>query len=330
MWFLNNNFSHIYIDGKGSTAKKLAKYKNAIEFQNVFSLLCNEALEAMPGFDGLPETVSERVLKESILWHGGFFLFKKNGGDLGLPGLPTGNFTLYGDPVAANVFGRNGFTEEIKLYIPQGSDSTVRNEAGGGVAPEDGTGVWVRANHLVFPFINYVIEYADKIADSLRTLDIVRANLKRPYIVSAEESVINTIKAFFNGRENNEDFIVSTGVFPADKIKLLPFETTSDSIRDVTMLIEWYLAQFHQIIGVNAPMTVDKKAEVTTAELQSHSGVEQLHVQMIEDTLQRDIDFANEKLGYNISLKEMETTEMSEMGEEVDNNDDDNGNEEIQ
>ena len=76
-------------------------------------------------------------------------------------------------------------------------------------------------------------------------------------------------------------------------------------------------------------MTVDKKAEVTTAELQSHSGVEQLHVQMIEDTLQRDIDFANEKLGYNISLKEMETTEVSEMGEEGDN-DDNNADEEIQ
>ena len=331
MWFLNNNFSHIYIDGKGSTAKKLAKYKNAIEFQNVFSLLCNEALEAMPGFDGLPETVSERVLKESILWHGGFFLFKKNGGDLGLPGMPTGSFTLYGDPVAANVFGRNGFTEEIKLYIPQGADTTVREKAGGGTAPEDGTGVWVRANHLVFPFINYVIEYADKVADSLRTLDIVRSNLKRPYIVSAEESIINTVKAFFNSRENNEEFIISSGVFPADKIKLLPFETTSDSIRDVTMLIEWYLAQFHQIIGVNAPMTVDKKAEVTTAELNSHQGVETLHVQMIEDTLQRDIDFANEKLGLDITIKapEVETTEMSENGEEGQDNAD-NSNEEIQ
>lgn len=330
MWFLNNNFSHIFIDGQGSTAKKLAKYKNVVEFQNVFSLLCNEALEALPKIEGLPESCSERVIKESILWHGGFIIFNKGGATLALPGHPTGNFTLYGDPVAANVYGRNGFCEEVKLYIPNGDDSVVRNQTGGGVAPAEGTGVWVRANEMVFPTINYVIEYADKISDSLRTLDIIRANLKRPYIVSAEESIINTVKAFFNSRENNEEFIVSSGVFPADKIKLLPFETTSENIRDVTMEIEWYMCQFHQIIGVNSPSTVDKKAEITTAELNSHSGVEQIHIKMVENVLQRDIDFANEKLGLSMTLKTPETKNNNDTLEEGGEDDDSNSNEEIQ
>lgn len=329
MWFLKNNFSHIYIDGQGTTAKKLAKYKNKVEFQNIFSLLCNEALAQIPKIEGLPESCSERVIKESILWHGGFVIFNKGGAVLALPGHPTGNFTLYGDPVAANVYGRNGMCEEVKLYIPNGDDSVVRNQTGGGVAPAEGTGVWVRANQMVFPFINYVLEYSDKIADSLRTLDIVRSNLKRPYIVSAEESIINTVKAFFNSRENNEEFIISSGVFPADKIKLLPFETTSDSIRDVTMLIEWYMSQFHQIIAVNSPSTVDKKAEITTAELNSHAGIEQLHMTMIEEVMQRDIDFANEKLGLSMSLKVPETENPMINNEEGDDNDD-NSNEEIQ
>lgn len=329
MWFLNNNFSNIFIDGQGKTAKKLAKYKNVIEFQNIFSLLCNEALTQMPVIEGLPDTINARVIRESILWHGGFVIFEKNGSYLALPGHPTGNFTLYGDPVAANVYGRNGFIEEVPLYIPNGYDKTVREKTGGGEAPEEGKGVWIRANNLVFPFVEYVIEYADKIADTLRTLDITRANIKRPYVVVAEESIMNTVKAFFNSRDNNEDFIISSGVFPADKIKLLPFDTNAENLRDCTMLVEWYYSQFRQIIGVSSPGTVDKKAEVTTAELFSHEGVEQLHIKMIDDVLTEGIEFANKSLGLNLSIKSPEPEE-TKIKKEDDSDVTDNSDKEVQ
>lgn len=328
MWFLNDNFCHIHIDTKDKTARKLAQYKNAKEFQNVFALLYNETFAHIPDIEGLPDTVSQRIIKEAIIWKAGVFFFRNNGSTLSLPGLPTGDFTLYGDPAKATVYGRNGFNKTISLCIPQGGDVIARHTTNGTTVPEDGVGVWVRANSLVYPVINYIIEYADKIADSLRTLDTVRENIKRPYIVTAEESVINTVKAFFNARSNNESFIVSTGVFPADKIKLLPFETTSEQIRDVTMEIEWYMSQFRQIIGISSPSTVDKKAEITTAELNSHKGVEEIHNKMIEDILQRDLDFANEKLGLSMSLKIEEPEQPT--GQEVNDDDGSNSNEEVQ
>lgn len=328
MWFLNDGFVNIHIDGKGSTAKKLAKYKNIAEFQNVFRLLYMEAYFQIPNIEGLPDSIPQRTWKECALWNGGMFEFEYEGGILGLPGIPTGNITLNGDPVAANVYGRNGFTKEVPLYIPGGVDNkTVREATGGMVAPKEGQGVWIKANSLATPIVAYVIEYADKIADTLRTLDTTRANIKRPYVVVAEESIMNTVKAFFNSRDNNEDFIISSGVFPADKIKLLPFDTNAENIRDCTMLIEWYLSQFRQIISVSAPGTVDKKAEVTTAELFSHEGVEQVHAQMIDEILEESIERANKFLGLNQSIKRKEVNEMSkEVNDDVNNN----SNEEVQ
>ena len=330
MWFLNNNFCHIYVDGKSKTAKKLAAYKNMVEFQNVFSLLYNETVAQIPDIEGIPDTVSQRVIKESIIWHAGFFLFKKGGSTLGLPGLPTGNYTLYGDPAKANVFGRNGFTKEISLYIPEGSDAAVRETVSGTTAPEDGVGVWVRANYLVYPVINYIIEYADKIADSLRTLDIVRKHLKKPYIFTADETALNSIKAYINSRDNNEEEFVCTGAFPADRVNVISLDANETSLTTVTMNIEWYLSQFHQIIGVSSPSTVDKKAEITTAELNSHKGVEDLHNRMLEDIYQKDLDFANEKLGLSMSLKPIETEDPELTEEEDDDDATGNSNEEIQ
>ena len=60
MWYnrffncINTNF------GDNMTGHKLAQWKNNIELQNIFIRLCNKALSRYD-FDGLPDTVNERV-----------------------------------------------------------------------------------------------------------------------------------------------------------------------------------------------------------------------------------------------------------------------------
>lgn len=304
MWFLNSYFSNIFIDTNGSTAKKMAKYKNAMEFQNYFNLFCNQSFQTID-FDGLTKQMSKRVILQSIVWYGGFFLFKKAGKVLALPGLPCSDFTLNGEPTEAIVYGRNGYTERIKLFVPGSEDSElVRKTTGGGTASIEGaTGCWVRANYLNYPLINYIIEYADKCADTMRTLDTTRDNIKRPYLITAEESVVNSVKSFFNKRDNNEEYIISSGIFPADKIALLPFETNPENIRDCTMLIEWYENKMWSILGIKAPTTVDKKAEITIPELNAGSNIQDVNDGVLINTIQEGLDFANEKLGTNIKVK---------------------------
>lgn len=320
MYFLNNIFSSIWIDGSGMTSKKLAKYKNQVEFMNVYASLVNEALERYK-FEGLPDTVNERVLRESLLWYGSVGFFMKEGQVIALPALPTASYTLYGDPTQMIAHGRNGYVDTIKLFIPNGDDSSLVRQSTNGVAPKDGTGCWVRENMLAFPFINYCIEYADKIADTLRTLDTTRMNIKRPYVVVAEESIINSVKSFFNKRDNNEEFIVNSGVFPADKINLLPFDTNPENLRDCTMLIEWYYAQFRQLEGIKSPSTVDKKAQVSVPELNRDEDISNVKQDCVTDYLQSQLDFVNEKLG--TSIRVVSNTESEEMNDVENERDED-------
>lgn len=319
MWLFNNLISSIWIDNKSMTSKRLAAYKNQTEFLNVYAMLVNEALDRYK-FNNLPDTVNERVLIESLLWYGAVGFFVKSGNILALPGMPTASFTLYGDPTEMIVYGRNGYTETIKLYIPNGDDSKLVRSSINGTAPEEGTGVWVRENKMVFPFINYCIEYADKIADTLRTLDTTRMNIKRPYVVVAEESIMNSVKSFFNKRDSNEEYIVSSGVFPADKINLLPFDTNPENLRDCTMLVEWYLNQFRQLEGMKAPSTVDKKAQVSVPELNRDEDVSDSKTESVTEYIQKQLDFVNAKLGCNITV-ESNFDEEGEADDFTDNSD---------
>ena len=318
MWLLNNVLSSIWIDSQSMTSKKIAKYKNQIEFMNVYASLVNEALGRYK-FNGLPDTVNERVLVESLLWYGSVGFFTKDGKVLALPGLPTASYTLYGDPTEMIVHGRNGYVETIKLFIPNGDDSALVRKSTNGIAPKDGTGVWVRENKMVFPFVNYCIEYADKIADSMRTLDITRLNIKRPCVVICEDSVVNTVKGYLNKRDNNEEEIVlNSGVFPADKVKFEnPFETNPENLRDCTMLIEWYYNQFRQLEGMKAPSTVDKKAQISVPELNRDENISDNKQETVTDYLQEQLDFVNEKLGCNITVERNMDTEDEEVEEDV-------------
>ena len=325
MWFLNNMVSSIFIDGKGMTSKKMNKYKNMQEFQNVFVQLVNEALQRYT-IENLPDTCNERVILESLLWYGSVCFFEKAGQILALPGTPSADFTLYGAPTEAVIYGRNGYNETIKLYIPYGDNSAlVRKNTFGVTEPANGSGVWVRENYMVYPFIYYVMEYAEKIADTYRTLDITRANIKRPYVITAEESIVNSVKEFFNKRDNNESYIISSGVFPADKIKILPFDMNPESIRDCTGLIDFYFAKFRELEAISSsPATIDKKAEITIPELNQNAGAQDATINTVKNTLEQELKFANKCLGTNMKfvsrIKQYEEEQENKMKSEVDDN----------
>lgn len=319
MWFLNSYFSNIYIDPNNMTSKKLAKFKNEEEFQNFFALFANQAFQTID-IENLPKACSRRVVIQSIIWYGSVCFFKKAGEVLALPGLPCSDFTLNGEPTEAIVYGRNGYTEYIKLFIPGGDDSAlVRRTTTGATAPVEGTGCWIRANYLSYPLMHYIINYASKCADTMRTLDVTRANIKRPYLVSAEESIVNSVKSFFNKRDNNEEFVISSGIFPADKISLLPFETNPENIRDCTMLIEWYQNQLWSILGIKAPNVVDKKAEITTDELYASTNIQDVNDGILLNTIQEGLDFVNKKLGTN--MRAVSRNQSIEANDQEDNGD---------
>lgn len=316
MWFDSLfNINLLCGDMGKKTQKKLVKMKNTIVWQNVFARLLQDALDRYH-FEGLPETISERVFLQALLWYGGCAIFEKDDALLCLPCAQSGDgFNIYGDPASAWVFSMTGqLNENVKLYLP-GSDETafLKNTVTGKQTGET-RGVYIRENAISFPFIQQVLFYADVIADTYRALDVCRENAKQPFIVVAEESIIESVKRFFEQRSENYTAIVSSGVFPADKIRLLPFESNSENIKNMTALIDWYFNKFKELCGVkNSGGNIDKKGEnLITAEVEVNDEYTDLSIENSLKYIQKGLDDVNKLYGTNIRVVSNFNTETVE------------------
>lgn len=299
------NCIDLNLGGKSKTNKRLAQWKNHVEYMNALARLVERAL-ARYDFEGLPDTVNDRVLKMSLLFHGSVCFFEKNGSVLALPATPNSNLNLYGDYKSCFVYGRNGFNETIPLFI-QGADESKDIKRGFMTLNqnEKPRGVYVRENKLTYPFINYAMTYAEKIADTMRTIDVTRANIKRPFVITAEEQLVPTVKKFFEDRDDNVNYIVSSGVFPADKINILPIETNAEAMKCATDLIEWYFNDFDNLCLKNSNSNPDKKERLLVDEVNANNQSTEDNDESFRDYLTAQLDFVNECLGTDIRLKEV-------------------------
>lgn len=297
----------IDLGGSRKNRKKLAEFKNMLSFQIIFQRLAEDALNRYE-FDGLPETLSKRVILQSLLWHGNVIFFEKDGGLFALPGAPSGTFNVYGEPAIAEVYSINGmFNEPVKLYLPGSDAASFLNKTDFVVPTHKAQGVIVWENKQRYPFINSVMYYAERIADTLRTLDVVRENIKTPQIFFCEESVKNSVERFLEDRASNLSSIISTGVFEVDKVKTVPIDPKGTALSDVTALVEWYENKFREICGKENNGQMDKKGEnLVEAEVEVNDEYTELGVDKCVETIQEYLDYVNQIFGTNITVKKKE------------------------
>lgn len=308
----------IYTGTGDIKTRKLNKMKNNIQFINVFSRKMLDALERYK-FNNLPDTVSERVVKQSLFWHGNVVFFEKEGNIIALPGGGTENFNIYGDPNSAYVYGRNGFNEQVKLYLPGADDAGfLRKDLSGKTKPQYYKGVMVYENYNRTPFVNYTMEFSSSIADAYRTLDVMRVNLKSPFIVAAEESLVPTVKRFFNERNDNAEYVVSSGKFTVDKINVIPIETNEASIKNVTDLIEWYENKYRELCGFDSNSNPDKKERLLVDEVNSNNDYVFIQSEKSMECLRYYMDQVNEVFRTNITVEKITNPEGGEAYDEPD------------
>ena len=306
MWYDSNFCIYLYAGDIGKLSKKkLATMKNQIQFINTFNIKVQDAIGRYK-FNGLPDTVSERVVKQSLLWYGSVCFFEKDGSLMALPCAPNGaGFNVYGDVGSVWVYSRNGvFNKSVDTYI-HGSDELAFLKKTSGTAPSSRLkGVVVWENETRYPFINQTIFFSEAISDSMRTLDVCRKNIKNPYVVVAEESVVPTVQEYFKKRDNNEEYIVSSGIFPADKVKVLPLVTNSDNLNSITALIEWYESKYRELCGIDNNAQIDKKGEnLIQAEVSINDEYTSLKVDNVVKYIQEGLDDVNKIFNTNITVE---------------------------
>lgn len=299
MWY-SNIFS---IDiGKGGSARKLADMKNNQVFQNEFMRNVHDSLKRY-SFDGLPDTVSERVLKESLLYYGTAFFYEKQGNLLCLPGMPDGSgMNVYGDFGGAYVYGRNGYNERISVYLPGSDESAFLKRTLSGNTT--GKGIMVRENINCYPFINYAIYYAERQADTLRKIEVAQSNAATPYIIVCKDPAMkNTIVSTLNDRNRNLPAILTSGVFDTQSIELFPFDISADAIKTMSETYDWYCSHFRELCGTKNSTNIDKKGEnLLNAEININDEYTEAQADKTVEVLQEGLDTVNKLFGTNITV----------------------------
>lgn len=301
MWY--NPYINIYLSGK--TKKQLAQFDNDLCFQNVFTRLMQTALNRYE-IKGLPDTCSERVILQSLLFNGSVVFFEKDGALLALPGYPDGGgYNIYGDFLSAWVYSWNGaYNEHVNIYVHGGMDSKTLLKSNGTVTPGKNLGVYVRENAFMYPFINQVLYYSKAIADTLRSIDVCRSNLKSPYLITAQEEVVNSVKRYFEERDTNVSYIINSGVFPSDKVNLLPINTSADAVKSLSELCDWYSQRFYELAGIDSLSQIDKKGEnLIQAEVSVNDEIQAINIDASMKYIQQGLDDVNFIFGTNLTVQ---------------------------
>lgn len=287
---------------KVTSRKKLNKLRNRSTWRNVFMSLMRTALDRYY-IDGLPDTCEQRVALMSLLWYGRMVVFEQAGAIYMLPCVNSSDgFTVYGEWRSCRYMALNGMSEEINLVIPGSTDFLQKTVIGGKARP-DQRGVLIRENRAMYPFITYVMQYADYMTDTLRTLDTARRHLKHPTVIVSPQSAVKTSAGQELAIDDNQDVILVPTMTDPTQITTLNLSVTGIT-NEVRELYEWYEAQFLGLCGIAHNSGSDKKGEnLLTAEIGIDSESDNTNLNSCMDSIQEGLDLANEVFGLNMKVK---------------------------
>ena len=301
--------------------KKLRKLENAYTQQLVFVSLANLALQRYH-ITGLPDTMSERTILQSLLWYGSVVFFRKDGNVFALPGVPTGDgYNVYGDPGSAWVFSRyNGkMYKSVKLYIPGSDESVFLKELIGSKQEGDPAGGIIWENSMRYPFINTVAYYSEKIADCYRTLDITRYWLKRPLLLSGPEESAEGVKKVIQDLDENPNAVYLSDKLGISKTTQL-FNTNANgqNLQDITGLLEWYESKFRELCGIDSNSQIDKKGEnLISDEISVNDQYQALSLDESLKEIQKWLDVVNKFFGFSLRVEKNEIIKDGDSNDDV-------------
>lgn len=287
------------------TPKKRARYENEQIFRQTFIDFKNTALHRYK-FEGLPDTVSERVLKESFLYYGTAIFFEMNGHILQLPGRPAFDPTMYGDYRYSYVYGANGFNACVSLEVPGGATADILNKGIGDTQNKTiGRGVMVRENYdFSNPFIFTAWNYATRVTDAIRSLDVAVRHGKKAGVWLCTQSELNSIKKFNEDIEDNVSDIVTSGFFPIDKVKFQPLSQESLAhSQNFMQIIDFWKSCFKEACAIeNMQATNFKKANLNNMEIGANDEYTHRMTDKTLTVIQEGLDFANTVFGLNMKV----------------------------
>lgn len=301
MWY--NDFSTIDLSYCNATkAQKKTEWQNRREFWQWLAYFSEMGINRYKITGDYPDTLDERTILQSIFWYGSFCLFNDNGVWLSLPALPASDLTLYGYPRKVNVFGKNGYNKTIGLIQYNGDEEQV-NKGVSDIPVYDKRGFWIQEKKFCYPLANSAIIKAEQVADTMRSIDVMRVLLKTPFVVFCIEEMRRTVEEYFKKIDRNEALIVTTGVFDPAKVQVQPLEFNPENVKTARELVEWYLAQYLNWCGVNSNPASDKAERLLVDEVNANDEETDNNVAPTVDWMNAQLERVNDITGWSMKME---------------------------
>lgn len=199
--------------------------------------------ETLYEWDGLPASMDSRYLEKCLVTYGrAAFYNVPNIGWCNLQANPTGRYNLYGNPTAFNLKGFNG----TQFANVPASDC-----------------IYIRNNAECIPTLPTIIQYAKRLAEVQRIMDVNLNQLRTPYTFKVNQEQAATIRAFWNDLEKNEPLMIFNDEIQADMgVIKMPHEYFLDKLASYKRQLQSDLLTFLGIDNINfekAAQMVDRE-----------------------------------------------------------------------
>lgn len=290
MWFYNYFPFMAPFMGK-ITEKKLVQFENDLAFRNTLIDLINLALDRVK-FEGLPKTCNERYFKTCLLLSGSAMIVKdKELGYLSLGAVPDGErYNIYGEYAYVYGYGWNGFNKRYSCYM-YGTDNS------------DAEAVICWDNYYKYPLINYLIVYAERLSNTMRTLDVTARKLKTPYFIVCDESQKSSVKKILDDIDFNIDSIITNKSTTPNMFQVLPTNIREGALQSLWNHYNNLESKARSKIGINSATNQDKRERLLKDEVNSDNEIAQLELEVQTNNYDIFCKTVNEHFGLNISYK---------------------------
>lgn len=255
---------------------QMSNFATYLMYKRQFLTLAENVFE----FKNMPKEIDISYFNSSLLRKGAIAFFYDEIVEqyVALPFFTRGIVDMYGRPTTIEVYGQNGYRRKLK--------------------PDEY--VIMYDNNGRYPLYMDILQYAERVAQNKRVIDINIAHQKTPRIWLAKNDKVQTIKDMLNEYEGNVETVLAYDNVNLDDIScvLEPAPYVADKI---DLHLDKEFNEFLRLIGV-ANLTEQKKERLITNEvIQTQGGTIASRFSRFEPRA-RAVQKINEKWGLNIEV----------------------------
>lgn len=257
-----------------------AQISNFTLFEEMFNRFSNIAITRYEWF-GLPQSVNERFLNETLYLFGNAVFFKdENLGYLALPCTIADKFNIYYNPVNVHAYSFN-YNKDLK----------------------EGEFVYIRNNPTATPTAISVVEWCTRMSDTIRTIDVLCKKMKQPFVIICDEKQRQTYLNLIKQIKDNEMLILGVRDYDIKSSMIDIKDTRIDT--DLARLWEVYHNYENLLftaLGINSS-NQSKRERLITDEVNANNMVVEMSVEQNIKELQAACEDINRIFGLEVSVK---------------------------